>query len=182
MAVRHVTSLWHLTSSIPFMTARSTTAQSLGFVGWLVGTSIAGALGALASVRAASFYGALTRPDWAPPAWLFGPVWSVLYLLMATAAWLVWREHGFDRARRALTLFIVQLVANALWTWLFFAWRQGGLALVELVVLWLLIAMTIAAFWRMNRVAGALLVPYLAWVSFAGALNFALWRLNPAIL
>ncbi len=169
------------------MTARSTTArsaavQSFGFVGWLLGTSVAGALGALASVRAATFYAELTRPEWAPPAWLFGPVWTVLYLLMATAAWLVWRTYGFDRARTGLMLFIAQLVANALWTWLFFAWRQGALALVELVVLWLLIAMTIAVFWRLNRLAAVLMVPYLAWVSFAGALNLSLWQLNPAIL
>lgn len=163
-------------------TARSITAQSFGFVGWLLGTAVAGALGALASVRATTFYGELTQPAWAPPAWLFGPVWTVLYLLMAGAAWLVWRSHGFGRGRSALTVFIVQLVANALWTWLFFAWRQGGLALAELVVLWLLIAMTIVGFWRLNRLAGAMLVPYLAWVSFAGALNLSLWRLNPSML
>jgi tryptophan-rich sensory protein len=106
----------------------------------------------------------------------------VLYLLMAISAWLVWRQHGVDRGRNALTLFILQLVANALWTWLFFAWRQGALALVELIVLWLLIAATIAAFWRLHRVAAVLLVPYLAWVTFAGALNLSLWQLNPDLL
>lgn len=164
------------------MTARSITSQTLGFAGWLLGTSVAGALGALASIQAQTFYTALTRPGWAPPPWLFGPVWSVLYLLMATAAWLVWRRDGFERARGALTLFIVQLAANALWTWLFFAWRQGGLALAELVVLWVLIALTIAAFARHQKLAAALMIPYILWVTFAGALNFALWRLNPAIL
>jgi len=161
---------------------RSRTAQSVGFVGWLLGTSAAGALGAIASARDASFYAELTRPAWAPPAWLFGPVWSVLYLLMAIAAWLVWRRSGFDRGRSALTLFIVQLAANALWTWLFFAWRQGALALAELIVLWLLIAAAIAAFWRLDRLAAVLLVPYLAWVTFAGALNLSLWQLNPDLL
>jgi len=162
--------------------ARSTASQSLGFVGWLLGTSAAGALGAVASVRDATFYAELTRPGWAPPAWLFGPVWTVLYLMMATAAWLVWRTCSFERARTGLLLFIAQLVANALWTWLFFGWRQGALALVDLVVLWVLIAMTIAVFWRLNRLAGVLLVPYLAWVSFAGALNLSLWQLNPDLL
>lgn len=164
------------------MTARTKTAQTLGFLGWLAGTTVTGALGAVASVQAASFYEALVRPAWAPPAWLFGPVWSVLYLLMAIAAWLVWRTYGFDGARNALALFIAQLFANALWTWLFFAWRQGGLALAELVVLWVLIAMTGIAFARKHRLAGALLLPYLAWVTFAGVLNFSLWRLNPTIL
>jgi tryptophan-rich sensory protein len=81
-----------------------------------------------------------------------------------------------------LKLYAVQLLANALWTWLFFAWRQGLLALAEIVVLWLLIAATMAAFWRYSRLAAVLLLPYLAWVSFAGALNFALWRSNPAVL
>jgi benzodiazapine receptor len=162
--------------------SRSTTSHAVGLLGWLVGTSAAGALGALASVRASTFYAELAQPVWAPPAWLFGPVWTVLYLLMATSAWLVWRRYGFERARTGLLLFVAQLIANALWTWLFFAWREGALALAELIVLWVLIAMTIAAFWRLNRVAAVLLVPYLAWVSFAGALNLSLWRLNPSIL
>ena len=164
------------------MTTRSTTTQALGFLGWLVGTSTAAALGALASARDATFYTELTRPAWAPPAWLFGPAWSVLYLLMAIASWLVWRRHGFGGAQRGLTLFVVQLLANALWPWLFFAWRQGGLALAELTVLWILIVMTIVAFARLSRPAAALLLPYLAWVTFAGALNLTLWRMNPTLL
>jgi tryptophan-rich sensory protein len=113
---------------------------------------------------------------------LFGPVWSVLYILMGTSAWLVWRKQGFGGAATALTLFATQLFANALWTWLFFAWHQGAAALAEIGVLWLLIAGTIAAFWPLQRVAAALLVPYLAWVSFAAALNFSLWQRNPTLL
>ena len=101
---------------------------------------------------------------------------------MGVSAWLVWREHGFRGAGAALKLYATQLVANALWTWLFFAWRQGALALTEIAVLWLLIAGTILAFWRLHRIAALLLVPYLVWVSFAAALNFVLWRLNPAVL
>ncbi|WP_292449307.1 TspO/MBR family protein [Methylibium sp.] len=109
-------------------------------------------------------------------------MWSVLYLMMGVAAWLVWRARGFDGARTALVLFLVQLPANALWTWLFFAWREGGLAFAEILVLWALILGTVLAFWRVRLLAGALLLPYLAWVSFASALNFSLWRLNPGLL
>lgn len=156
--------------------------NALGLVGWLAATFVTGGIGAFASASAASFYGHLTQPFWAPPAWLFGPVWTVLYVLMGVAAWLVWREHGFAGASTALRLFIVQLFTNALWTWLFFVWHQGALSLAEIVVLWLLIAATISAFWRLNRLAAILLVPYLAWVSFAAALTLSLWRLNPAVL
>jgi tryptophan-rich sensory protein len=164
------------------MIARTAAGQSFGFAGWLVGTSAAAAVGAFASARDASFYAELTQPAWAPPAWLFGPAWSVLYLLMAIASWLVWRRHGFGGAQRGLTLFVAQLAANALWPWLFFAWRQGGLAFAELAVLWILIVMTIVAFARLSRPAAAMLLPYLAWVTFAGALNLTLWRMNPTLL
>ena len=120
--------------------------------------------------------------SWAPPGWLFGPVWSALYALMALSAWLVWRDRGFAGARMALALFIAQLAANALWSWLFFAWRQGGLALADVVLLWCLIAATIAAFQRISTLAAVLLYPYLAWVTFAAALTFTVWRLNPGLL
>jgi translocator protein len=156
--------------------------QGLGLAGWLGASFAAGAAGGFASVNAAGFYGQLVQPPWAPPAWLFGPVWSVLFVMMSVAAWLVWRRHGFAGARRALVLFAAQLVANALWTWLFFAWRQGALAMAEITVLWLLIAACIVAFWPRHRLAALLMLPYLAWVSFAAALNLALWRLNPALL
>jgi len=159
----------------------------LGLLAWVALTAAAGALGAIASLDAPSFYGALAKPAWAPPAWLFGPVWSALYLMMAVAAWLVWRESdatltdGGNR-RRGLALFIVQLVLNALWTWLFFAWRQGAAAFVEIVLLWLAIAATIRQFGRVRPLAGWLLVPYLGWVSFATALTWALWQGNPGVL
>ena len=164
------------------MTRFSPLQQSLGLVGWLLASFITGAIGGLASVNAAGFYGQLVKPTWAPPAWLFGPVWSVLFVLMGVAAWLVWREHGFGGAGAALKLYVAQLVANALWSWLFFAWHLGAVALAEIVVLWVLIAATIVMFWRLHRLAAVLLMPYLAWASFAAALNFALWRLNPAVL
>ena len=163
-------------------TSMSRSTQLLGLVGWLLLTFSAAALGALASVRADSFYLALVRPDWSPPVWLFGPVWTMLYLLMAVAAWRVWRDRGWREAQRGLLLYVVQLAANALWTWLFFVWHQGALAFIEILLLWSLILATLLAFWRRQRLAALLLLPYLAWVSFATVLSFTLWQLNPAIL
>ena len=136
----------------------------------------------MASANAGTVYAQLVRPAWAPPGWLFGPVWSVLYLMMGVAAWLVWRAHGWRGAGPALGLFVLQLGVNALWTWLFFVWHLGAVSFAEIVLLWLLIAGCIAAFWRLHRLAALLLVPYLCWVSFAAALNWSLWRLNPALL
>jgi len=156
--------------------------QFLGFIGWLAASFIAAALGAVASVQAATFYTQLARPAWAPPPWVFGPVWTVLYLMMAIAAWLVWRRGGFSAARTALSLFIAQLAANALWSWLFFAWHLGAAAFADIIVLCLLIVATLLAFWRHSKTAALLLVPYLLWVSFAMALNFSVWHLNPALL
>jgi translocator protein len=160
----------------------SSSRQVIGLVGWLVLTFIAAAIGAIASADASTFYSQLTRPPWAPPAWLFGPVWSVLYALMAVSAWWVWRARGFAANRGALVLFVAQLAGNALWSWLFFGWHRGALAFAEVLLLWCLIAATLGAFWRISGLAAALLVPYLAWVTFAAALTFAVWRLNPGLL
>jgi tryptophan-rich sensory protein len=154
----------------------------MGLLGWVVITFAAAAIGAWGSADSSSFYAELARPSWAPPAWLFGPVWTALYALMAVSAWLVWRARGFAAARSALLLFIAQLVANALWSWLFFAWHQGALAFVEVLVLWGLIVATVVAFHRCSRLAAFLLYPYLAWVTFASVLTFAVWRLNPGLL
>jgi benzodiazapine receptor len=157
--------------------------QALGFLAWLALCVATSGIGGLASVNAGSFYAELVRPAWAPPGWLFGPVWSALFLAMAVAAWLVWRVPQVSKSRSvALRLFVVQLVANALWSWLFFAWQLGGVAFAEVMLLWLLIASTLVAFWRTKLAAGLLLVPYLAWVTFASALNYTLWQLNPTIL
>lgn len=166
----------------PLPPALPASRQALGLIGWLALTFAAAAIGAVASVSAATFYAGLVRPAWAPPGWLFGPVWSGLYALMAVSAWLVWRARGFGGARAALTLFIVQLAANALWSWLFFAWRRGDLACVEVLLLWCLIVATIVAFRRVSPLAAYLLYPYLAWVSFAAVLTFTVTRLNPALL
>ena len=124
------------------------------------------------------WYAALHKPSWNPPPWVFGPAWTFLYITMAVAAWVVWREGGWKAQRRALGLFIVQWFLNALWTPLFFGAHLPGVAFGEIVLLWLAIAATLVAFWRVKKAAGLLLVPYLAWVSFAAALNFTIWRLN----
>jgi benzodiazapine receptor len=155
---------------------------TLGLLGWALLTFSAAALGALATSDARTFYAQLVQPSWAPPGWLFGPVWSVLYTLMAVSAWLVWRDRGFAGARSALVLFIVQLAVNALWSWLFFAWHLGGAALGEIIILWCLIVATIVCFQRINKLAAILLYPYLAWSTFASTLTFSIWRLNPGLL
>jgi tryptophan-rich sensory protein len=162
--------------------ALSASSQAIGLFAWLLVVFAAAAVGAFASASATEFYRDLVRPSWAPPGWLFGPVWTVLYALMGVAAWLVWRARGFGGARRALLVFVVQLAANAQWTWLFFAWRQGGLAFAEILLLLALILATIVLFWRVSRLAAVLLLPYLLWVSFASALTLSVWRLNPGLL
>jgi translocator protein len=149
-----------------------------GLIVWLLVSLATGAIGALATRNAREFYGGLVKPTWAPPGWLFGPVWTVLYVLMGIAAWLVWRTAGWAGAAGALTLYLVQLVCNASWSWVFFAWRRGALALADIVLLLGLIVATIVAFARVDRLAAVLLLPYLAWVMFATALTYALWRAN----
>jgi tryptophan-rich sensory protein len=156
--------------------------QIVGLVGWLTVSFIAAAIGGAASIHAGPFYIQLVRPDWAPPPSIFGPVWTVLYVLMGIAAWLVWRVEGFRAAKSALTLFLVQLAFNALWSWLFFGWHRGALAFADILLLWALIVATLIAFWRIRPLAGALLVPYLLWVTFASALNYSVWQLNPQVL
>ncbi len=115
---------------------------------------------------------------WNPPGWVFGPVWTALYAMMAVAAWMVWRRGGFGMQRFPLVLFVTQLALNALWTPLFFGLHRPDLALVDIALLWLAIVSTVATFTRVHRGAAALLVPYLAWVSFATFLNLTIWRLN----
>jgi tryptophan-rich sensory protein len=102
--------------------------------------------------------------------------------MMAIAAWLVWRRGGWSAQRLPLTVFVGQLLLNALWSWLFFAWHRGGPALLDIVFLWLSVAVTLRLFWRVRTPAGALLIPYLAWVSFAAVLNYSVWQLNPLTL
>ena len=156
--------------------------QAFGLAGWLAVSFTAGFVGAVASTNAPEFYGELIGPEWGPPASVFGPVWSVLYALMAVAAWLVWRTPVGQLRSVAIVLFAIQLALNSLWSWLFFAWQRGDWALADIAVLWALIVAMLLVFWRCNRWAAVLIVPYLAWVSFATALNWAIWRLNPELL
>lgn len=151
-------------------------------LGWFALCFAASAIGALATLQAQTFYSQLIQPAWAPPPSVFGPVWTLLYAMMAVAAWLVFSSGGFRGDRVARALFLTQLAANSLWSWLFFAWHLGSLALIDIGLLWLLIAATIFCFWRVRPLAGWLLIPYLLWVSFASALNYSLWQLNPLIL
>jgi len=163
----------------------TTEGKNVGaLVGWIALSLLAGLFGGIASANDATFYAQLDRPAWAPPSWLFAPVWTTLYTLMGIAAWLVWRERARDRqlASVALALFVAQLVLNALWTWIFFTWRRGGLALIEIVVLGIVLLATTVAFGRVRRAAALLLLPYLAWVLFATALTASIWRRNPGLL
>jgi translocator protein len=148
----------------------------IGLAGWLVLSLAAGWVGS--RYMPGAWYESLTKPAWNPPNTIFAPVWTLLYVLMAVAAWLVWRRAGFSGAGMALTLFVVQLVFNALWSYLFFGLHRPDIAFVDIVVLWFTILVVAVLFWRQDWRAGALLLPYLAWVGFASCLNFALWRLN----
>jgi tryptophan-rich sensory protein len=125
-----------------------------------------------------AWYASLAKPAWTPPDVVFAPVWTVLYILMGVAAWMVWRRAGFAGAGTALVLFIVQLVLNALWSYLFFGLHRADLAFLDIVALWVLILVAATLFWRVEWRAGALMIPYVVWVGFASCLNFALWRLN----
>ncbi|MDX1678828.1 TspO/MBR family protein [Arsukibacterium sp.] len=154
--------------------------QALMLLTLLALTYLAAAIGALGSINAPEFYRELQLPEFAPPAWLFGPVWTLLYTLMAVAAWLVWRNGKHYRA--ALSLYFSQLVVNALWSWLFFGWQQGALAFVNILLLLALVIATALSFWRQQHLAGLLLIPYILWISFAAVLNYRIWQLNPGIL
>lgn len=150
--------------------------SAFGLMGWLVVSFAAAAAGS--RFLPGAWYATLTKPAWNPPAAVFAPVWTVLYASMGVAAWLVWRRAGFVGARAALAAFGVQLVLNALWSYLFFGLHRPGVALADIGALWIVILVVAVLFWRVDWRAGALMVPYLAWVGFASCLNFVLWRLN----
>lgn len=122
------------------------------------------------------WYANLTKPTWTPPNWMFGPVWTVLFLMMAIAAWLIWRKAGLTSV--PTRLFLLQLFLNVTWSGLFFRLHSPGAACVEIVLLWSVILVTMIVFWRVVPIAGWLLLPYLIWVGYAAALNFSIWRLN----
>ena len=150
--------------------------SAFALAGWIALTFCAALTGFF--IQPAGYYASLVKPSWSPPAWVFGPVWTALYLMMAVAAWLVWRQDGWRAQRAPLSLYLLQLALNALWTPVFFGLRSPGLALVVIVSLGAAIVLTGRAFRPVSRVASWLLVPYLAWVVFAAALNFSIWRLQ----
>lgn len=150
--------------------------QPLALIGWLVLTFLASTTGVFVSTG--GWYASLVKPSWNPPGWLFGPVWTLLYIMMAVAAWLVWQRGGWAAQRWPLALYLTQWALNALWTPLFFGLQRPGLAFAEIIVLAMALLATVVAFWKVRRLAGALLVPYALWVSFAAVLNFTIWRLN----
>jgi tryptophan-rich sensory protein len=148
--------------------------SALVLFGWLLLCFGAAAIGGFFPPGA--WYASLDKPSWNPPSWIFGPVWTLLYILMAVAAWLVWRERGWTGV---LLLFLLQLALNAAWSPLFFGLKRPLWGLVDIVALWLAIGATVIGFARVRPLAALLLAPYWAWVTFAAVLNFELWRRNP---
>lgn len=149
--------------------------QWIGLLGFGAAAAAAALIGGLGVAGTAGEYNSLAQPSWAPPSWLFGPVWTVLYIGIAVSGWLVWRRSGWNAA---LAVFAVQLALNAIWTPLFFGAGLRGLALADIAVLWVLIGVNIVLFWRRSRPAAVLLLPYWAWVTFATALNASVWTMN----
>jgi len=150
--------------------------STVGLVGWLALSLAAGGIGS--RYMPGAWYVSLAKPAWNPPGAIFAPVWTTLYVLMGVAAWFVWRREGFAGAGVALGLFVIQLILNGLWSYLFFGLHRIDVAFFEILALWVTILVVAVLFWREDWRAGALLVPYLVWVGFASCLNFALWRLN----
>jgi tryptophan-rich sensory protein len=159
--------------------AQQNFTQWIGLVASILICFAAAGIGSLFTIPAtAGWYATLNKHSWNPPNRIFGPVWSTLYLLMGISAWLIWRERGFKGAAFALTFFALQLALNALWSYLFFGLHNPGLALIEIIFLWIAILATLIAFSRLNTIAGALLLPYILWVTFAAFLNYTIWKLN----
>ena len=153
--------------------------QILGLIVSIVICFSAAGLGSLVTdPRIPDWYAQLSKPSWTPPDWVFGPVWTALYVCMAVSVWLVWREAGAAAAKLPIALFAVQLVLNSLWSVLFFGFQRPGIAAGEIVLLWAAILANIVAFWGRSKPASLLLTPYLAWVTFAVVLNWTIWRMN----
>jgi len=153
--------------------------QVAGLLVWIAICFAAAGLGGLVTTpNIPEWYAQLAKPAWTPPSWVFGPVWSCLYLMMAVSAWLVWRKDGLTKAKLPIGMFAGQLGLNSAWSVLFFGLHSPFGAFVDIILLWVAIVATVAVFWHWSRWASLLLVPYLAWVSFAALLNLAMWRMN----
>ena len=159
----------------PDLVRRTPSAKWLGLAGFGVAAAAAALIGGLGVAGTVAEYQSLRQPAWAPPSWLFGPVWTVLYVLIAVSGWLVWRRTGWTSA---LTVYAVQLALNAAWTPIFFTGHAIGAGLIVVAMLLVMVLWTIRLTWRFDRVAAWLLVPYAAWVAFATLLNAAILRMN----
>jgi translocator protein len=162
-------------TSISAKPAQSGSARWWGLAAFVAAVILTAAIGSLAALHAAADYKALAKPAWAPPSWLFGPVWTILYAMIAYAGWRAWLRGGLGVP---IWAYGFQLALNAAWTPVFFAGRDYGLAVIIIVALWIAIASTVWLFARRDRMAAWLLVPYWMWVTFAAALNVAVWKLN----
>jgi tryptophan-rich sensory protein len=149
-------------------------------IGCIIGVELIGNIGSFATFnQITTWYAALNKPSFNPPNFLFGPVWTILFALMGIALYLVWSHSGDKKeVKSALALFAIQLMLNVLWSFVFFGWHQPGWAFVEIILMWLAIFATIVSFSKISKTAAWLMVPYLAWVSFATCLTYAVWRLN----
>ncbi len=151
-----------------------------GLIGWVALCLGAGRLAASFTAPAiGAWYAELNKPSWTPPNWVFAPVWSLLYVAMAVAAWMVWQERGLRGGALPLGLFGLQLLLNVAWSVVFFGLRRPGAALAEIAGLWLAVVATAIAFGRVAPAAGYLMVPYAGWLTFAAAVNAVIWRMNP---
>ncbi|NBC97079.1 MAG: sensory protein TspO [Deinococcus-Thermus bacterium] len=148
----------------------------LALGGFALVTLLAASSGAV--FKPDAWYRAMNKPSWTPPDWVFPTVWTPLYVMIAASGWLVWREAGLAGAALPLAVYVVQLVLNAGWSAVFFGMKKPGLAFVEVLTLWLSIALTMILFWPISKTAALLLAPYLLWVTIASALNFQVWRMN----
>mgnify|MGYP001432860613 CR=1 FL=1 len=156
--------------------SRSPIKSAFYLVFWVLLCFSAAAVGA--QFTPGPWYDDLVKPAWTPPGWVFAPVWTTLYLLMAVSAWLVTLHGNWHQRRLPLAVFSLQLAFNAAWSWLFFGLQRPSWALVDIIVLWLLVGVTVVLFFKTRRAAGILLLPYWAWLTLATALNAEIWRLN----
>ncbi len=151
-----------------------------GLIFWLGICYLTAWIGAQVSpgIGPSEWYESINKPGWNPPAWLFGPVWTILYTLMGIAAWIVWKNYRWPGANIALVLFLIQLALNGAWSWIFFGAQSPGWALIEILFLLAAIVITTKLFWQKSNLAGWMMVPYILWVSFAAVLNGAIWWMN----
>ena len=161
---------------------KSTQEKAIAFVVCIALCFSASMIGAIASFNAPVFYGELIKPPWAPPAFVFGPVWTFLYTLMSISLWLMWKQLSFKDGKSVYLIFLVQLALNGLWSWIFFKWNSGVGSFVEIIILIIFIILNIFTFWKRSKIAALLLMPYLLWVFFATYLTYTLWSLNPNTL